>query len=91
MVAPAREEVALTVVAIGMRARCDIFLSIFFTSGAMMEATMTNTLAIMLKPIRWGWAVQLTDGRLLARFWGPRAYGRALQYATRSTEFAAPA
>jgi hypothetical protein len=52
---------------------------------------MTNTLAFMLKPIRWGWAVQLTDGRLLARFWGPRAYARALQFIARSRDFAAPA
>ena len=52
---------------------------------------MTNTLAIMLKPIRWGWAVQLTDGRLLARFRGPRAYVRALQYVARSSDFTARA
>jgi hypothetical protein len=52
---------------------------------------MTNTLAIMLKPIRWGWAVQLTDGRLLARFWGPRAYARAVQYVARTRDFAAAA
>jgi hypothetical protein len=57
----------------------------------VVETTMTNTLAIMLKPIRWGWAVQLTDGRLLARFWGPRAYARALQYVARAGDFAAPA
>jgi hypothetical protein len=57
----------------------------------VVEVTMANTLAIMLKPIRWGWAVQLSDGRLLARFWGPRAHARALQYVARSGDFAASA
>jgi hypothetical protein len=65
----------------------------FFRSRAMMvvEATMANTLAIILRPIRWGWSVQLTDGRPLARFWGPRAHARALQYVARSGDFPAPA
>lgn len=39
-----------------------------------------NPLRIMLKPITWGWAVSLTDGRELARFRGPGAYDRALRY-----------
>lgn len=41
---------------------------------------MKSTLAIILKPILWGWAVCLTDGRELARFHGPGARWRALQY-----------
>jgi hypothetical protein len=36
--------------------------------------------AIILKPIRAGWAVCLSDGRELARFRGPGAYGRALRF-----------
>ncbi|HWF73762.1 MAG TPA: hypothetical protein VG186_10490 [Solirubrobacteraceae bacterium] len=34
----------------------------------------------MLRPIRYGWAVCLTDGRELARFSGPWAKRRALRY-----------
>ncbi len=41
---------------------------------------MKSTLAIILKPIRWGWAVCLTDGRELARFRGPGARLRALHH-----------
>ena len=41
---------------------------------------MKRTLAIMLKPILWGWAVCLTDGRELARFHGPGARWRAVNY-----------
>jgi hypothetical protein len=41
---------------------------------------MKSTLAIILKPIHWGWAVCLTDGRELTRFHGPGARWRALQY-----------
>jgi hypothetical protein len=39
-----------------------------------------NALAVMLKPILWGWTVSLTDGRELARFRGPWARERALRY-----------
>jgi hypothetical protein len=39
-----------------------------------------KALAIILKPISWGWAVCLTDGRELARFRGPGARWRALHY-----------
>jgi hypothetical protein len=39
-----------------------------------------NTLAVMLEPIDHGWAVTLTDGRILARFIGPGAKRRALRY-----------
>jgi hypothetical protein len=41
---------------------------------------MTSALAIMLKPILGGWAVCLTDGRVLARFRGPGARWRALRF-----------
>jgi hypothetical protein len=41
---------------------------------------MKSALAIVLKPIMWGWAVCLTDGRELARFRGPGARGRARDY-----------
>ena len=41
---------------------------------------MANALAIILKPLRFGWAVCLTDGRELARFHGPLARARALAY-----------
>ncbi|MBV9001738.1 MAG: hypothetical protein JO304_21955 [Solirubrobacterales bacterium] len=41
---------------------------------------MSSALAIILKPILWGWAVCLTDGRELARFHGLGAHGRALRY-----------
>jgi hypothetical protein len=41
---------------------------------------MSGPLAIILKPLAWGWAVCLTDGRELIRFRGPRARERALRY-----------
>jgi hypothetical protein len=44
-----------------------------------MEGKM-KTLAITLKPILYGWAVVLTDGRELARFRGPGARERALRF-----------
>ena len=39
-----------------------------------------NSLALMLTPIEHGWAVVLTDGRVLARFKGFGAKWRALRY-----------
>ncbi len=39
-----------------------------------------KALALILRPIRYGWAVSLTDGRELARFSGPWAKRRALRY-----------
>jgi hypothetical protein len=39
-----------------------------------------RVLALILRPIRYGWAVDLTDGRELARFNGPWAKRRALRY-----------
>jgi hypothetical protein len=41
---------------------------------------MSSALAIILKPLTWGWAVCLTNGRELARFYGPGARLRALRY-----------
>jgi len=45
-----------------------------------MYHAMNKPLAIILRPVPWGWAVCLTDGREVARFRGPRAYPRALSY-----------
>jgi hypothetical protein len=41
---------------------------------------------MMLRPIRYGWSVQLSDGRELARFLGPGARWRALRYLRRAVE-----
>jgi len=41
---------------------------------------MDGALAIILRPLRFGWAVCLTDGRELARFRGPGARARAVAY-----------
>lgn len=48
------------------------------------DATM-NALSIILKPIRHGWAVHLTNGRELARFRGPGSKWRALRYIAQVT------
>ena len=50
-----------------------------------MVATM-RTLRMMISPIRYGWSVQLSDGRELARFLGPGARWRATRYLTRAAE-----
>jgi hypothetical protein len=39
-----------------------------------------NALGMMIRPIRHGWSVQLTDGSELARFLGPCARWRAVRY-----------
>ena len=39
-----------------------------------------TAVAVMLKPIDHGWAIQRTDGRELARFTGFAAKRRALAY-----------
>jgi hypothetical protein len=41
---------------------------------------MMNALAVILTPIRNGWAVTLTNGRELVRFTGFGAKRRALRY-----------
>jgi hypothetical protein len=41
---------------------------------------MSDALAIILRPLPFGWAVCLTDGRELARFRGPGAHARALRF-----------
>ena len=45
-----------------------------------------NALRMMIRPIRHGWAVQLTDGRELARFLGPGARWRATRYLRQTVE-----
>ena len=45
-----------------------------------------SALWMMLRPIRHGWAVQLSDGRELARFLGPGARWRATRYLRRAVE-----
>jgi hypothetical protein len=46
---------------------------------------MTSAYAIILIPIRGGWAVSLTNGRQLRSFHGPLARSRALRYLTQIT------
>jgi hypothetical protein len=48
-----------------------------------------TALALMLTPIERGWAVALTDGRVLARFRGFGAKWRALRYLARRDEVTA--
>lgn len=45
-----------------------------------------TALRMMLKPIRYGWSVQLSDGRELARFLGPTAKWRAMRYLQHAAE-----
>lgn len=45
-----------------------------------------TALRMMLRPIRYGWSVQLSDGRELARFLGPAAKWRAMRYLQRAAE-----
>ncbi len=45
-----------------------------------------TALAMMITPIPYGWAVQLTDGRELARFRGPGSRWRALRFLARAAE-----
>ncbi|HUJ34120.1 MAG TPA: hypothetical protein VLW51_02845 [Solirubrobacteraceae bacterium] len=45
-----------------------------------------SALRMMLRPIRYGWSVQLSDGRELARFLGPAAKWRAMRYLQRAAE-----
>jgi hypothetical protein len=39
-----------------------------------------KAVAVILKPVRHGWAIALTDGREVARFTGPGARWRAMRY-----------
>lgn len=39
-----------------------------------------NPLAVLLKPVERGWAIELSNGRELARFTGLGAKRRALRY-----------
>jgi hypothetical protein len=45
-----------------------------------------TALRMIIRPIRYGWTVQLTDGRELARFLGPGARWRAMRYLHRAAE-----
>jgi hypothetical protein len=45
-----------------------------------------SALRMMLRPIRYGWSVQLSDGRELARFLGPAAKWRAMRYLHQAAE-----
>jgi hypothetical protein len=45
-----------------------------------------RVLSMMMRPIRCGWSVQLSDGRELARFLGPGARWRAARYLRRAAE-----
>jgi hypothetical protein len=45
-----------------------------------------NALSMMIRPIRHGWVVQLSDGRELVRFHGPGAGWRAIRYLSRAAE-----
>ncbi len=49
---------------------------------------MSGALAMTLRPVPCGWAVQLTNGRELARFRGPGALWRAQRYLRRAVEAA---
>lgn len=45
-----------------------------------------TALRMTMRQIRYGWSVQLTDGRELARFLGPAAKWRATRYLRRAAE-----
>lgn len=45
-----------------------------------------KALRMMIRPIRYGWSVQLSDGRELAHFLGPGARWRATRYLKRAAE-----
>jgi hypothetical protein len=56
------------------------FLRLVFESARIIKPEMSGPLAILLRPVAWGWAVCLTNGRELARFRGPGAHRRALRW-----------
>jgi hypothetical protein len=45
-----------------------------------------HTVALMIKPIPYGWSACLTDGRELAHFRGPDSKRRALRYLAREAQ-----
>jgi hypothetical protein len=45
-----------------------------------------TALALIIRPIRHGWAVYLTNGRELVRFRGPGSKWRALRYLASATK-----
>ena len=45
-----------------------------------------TALALMIKPAPLGWGVYLTDGRQLARFFGPLSQWRARRYLARAAD-----
>lgn len=47
---------------------------------------MAKALSMMIRPIRHGWAVQLSNGRELARFRGPGSRWRAMRYLIRAAD-----
>lgn len=49
----------------------------------LIEANIMNSHALILRPTRHGWEIDLTDGRRLVGFRGPGAHTRALRYLTR--------
>ena len=55
-------------------------LRVVFEYPRIIDLAMSNALAIVLKPLTWRWAVCLTNGREVARFYGPGARMRALRY-----------
>ena len=55
-------------------------------STKQVKVTLMNALRMMIRPIRYGWAVQRTDGYELARFLGPGARWRATRYLRRAAE-----
>jgi hypothetical protein len=67
------------------------FLRQIFDYPRIIEFAMSTALAIVLKPLTWGWAVCLTNGRELARFYGPGAHWRALRYLRTALDSGAPA
>jgi hypothetical protein len=67
------------------------FLRRVFELSGIIKRAMSSAVAIILKPIAYGWAVCLTNGRELARFRGPGAHYRALRYLRTQFASAVPA
>ena len=43
-----------------------------------------KALSLMIAPIRYGWAIRLSNGRDLVRFYGPGARWRATRFLARA-------